>query len=81
MTVTVEMSAEEFTEFLTFRKTKTVQNEKLNSALTSVRAKMNELSEALLEAVNYDFMKPEKLCVKNKEAFNNAVKLANDWFC
>ena len=28
MTVTVEMSAEEFTEFLTFRKTKTVQNEK-----------------------------------------------------
>ena len=81
MTVTVEMTDEEFTEFLKFQKTKQAQNEKLSSALRSVRADMEKLANTLLRAVDFDSEREEKPSVKNEELFYEAVQIANDWFC
>lgn len=83
MTVTVEMTEKEIEEFLIFRKEKQINNDELSSALKRVRTKMNELSERLLKAVRYDGTGGGLDTIMNvdKKFLNEAVQLANDWYC
>lgn len=71
MQVSVEMTDEEFAEFLEFRKAKAIDERAKNS----LRNSLNNLSSLVLQAVGYDEADPNYE-VEDSEALANAVDFA-----
>lgn len=74
MQVSVEMTDEEFAEFLGFRKAKKTDD----SAKKSLRCRLDNLSSLILQAVAYDASDPSYE-VEDSEALVDAVDLAVSW--
>lgn len=73
MKVTVEMTGEEFAEFLEFRKAKAIDERAKNS----LRNLLNGLSSLVLQAVGYDRIEADpNYEVEDSEALANAVDFA-----
>ena len=75
MKVTVEMTDEEFAEYLQFRKTKKIDQSRLNSTSRA----MSKLASTVLEAVGYEEPQDEYE-IDDDDKLNEAVALANEWF-
>jgi len=75
MKITVEMSAELFEEFLQFRKSKETYEQKAQRQVDGLRGRMNALARAVIESAEGKTPKDKKA------AKEDALELANDWFC
>lgn len=75
MKITVEMSAELFEEFLQFRKSKETYEQKAQRQVDGLRGRMNALARAVIESAE------GKTSKDKKAAKEDALELANDWFC
>ena len=75
MKITVEMSAETFEEFMQFRKSKDIYDQTARKEINGLRGRMGALEKAVLESAN------GKTPKARKDAKEDALELANDWFC
>ena len=75
MKITVEMSAELFEEFMQFRKSKDEYDNRASREIEGLRRRMNNLASAVIKSAEGATPK------EKKEAKEDALELANDWFC
>ncbi len=75
MKITVEMTEGIFEEFLQYRKDKHAYTNKAEREISHLRSRMDALARAVLESANGKTPKDKKL------AKEDALELANDWFC
>jgi hypothetical protein len=75
MKITVEMTEGLFEEFLQFRKSKDNYENNTAREIESLRRRMEFLAKAVIDSVE------GKTAKAKKEAKEEALELANDWFC
>ncbi len=75
MKITVEMTEGIFEEFLQYRKDKDAYENKAATEIMRLRGRIDALARAVLESANGKTPKDKKL------AKEDALELANDWFC
>ena len=75
MKITVEMTEGLFEEFLQFRKSKDEYDNRASREIEGLRRRMNNLASAVIESAEGATPK------EKKEAKEDALELANDWFC
>ena len=75
MKITVEMTEGLFEEFLQFRKSKDSYENNAAREIESLRRRMEFVAKAVTDAVE------GKTAKAKKEAKEEALELANDWFC
>ena len=75
MKITVEMTEGLFEEFLQFRKSKDSYEKNAAREIESLRRRMDFLAKAVIDSVE------GKTAKAKKEAKEEALELANDWFC
>lgn len=75
MKITVEMTEGLFEEFLQFRKSKDSYENNAAREIESLRRRMEILAKAVIDSVE------GKTTKAKKEAKEEALELANDWFC
>jgi len=76
MKVQVEMTAEEFTEFLRYRQDKGC----FDADLQEADRKMEYLNKKILWALEPDEKKPEKIKIISQEHAAELVDMAKEWF-
>jgi hypothetical protein len=75
MKITVEMTEGLFEEFLQFRKSKDSYENNAAREIESLRRRMEFLAKAVIDSVE------GKTAKAKKEAKEEALEIANDWFC
>lgn len=75
MKITVEMTEGLFEEFMQFRKSKDEYDNRASKEIEGLRRRMNNLASAVIKSVEGATSK------EKKEAKEDALELANDWFC
>lgn len=75
MKITVEMTEGLFEEFLQFRKSKDEYDNRASKEIEGLRRRMEFLAKAVINSVEGETAKAKK------EAKEEALELANDWFC
>ena len=75
MKITVEMTEGLFEEFMQFRKSKDEYDSRASKEIEGLRRRMNNLASAVIKSVEGATPK------EKKEAKEDALELANDWFC
>ena len=75
MKITVEMTEVLFEEFLQIRKSKDSYENNAAREIESLRRRMGILAKAVIDSVE------GKTAKAKKEAKEEALELANDWFC
>lgn len=75
MKITVEMTEGIYEEFLQFRKDKDAYETKAAREINELRGCMTALAKAVIDSNN------SKSTKAKKEAKEDALELANDWFC
>ena len=75
MKITVEMTEGLFEEFLQFRKSKDKYDNRASREIEGLRRRMNNLASAVIKSAEGATPK------EKKEAKEDALELANDWFC
>lgn len=75
MKITVEMTEGLFEEFLQFRKSKDEYGNRASKEIEGLRLRMNNLASAVIKSAEGATPK------EKKEAKEDALELANDWFC
>jgi hypothetical protein len=75
MKITVEMTEGLFEEFLQFRKSKDEYDNRVAKEIEGLRRRMEFLAKAVINSVEGETAKAKK------EAKEEALELANDWFC
>ncbi len=75
MKITVEMTEGLFEEFLQFRKSKDEYDNRGSKEIEGLRRRMEFLAKAVINSVEGETAKAKK------EAKEEALELANDWFC
>lgn len=75
MKITVEMTEGIYEEFLQFRKDKDAYETKAAREINELRGRMTALAKAVIDSNN------SKSTKARKEAKEDALELANDWFC
>ncbi len=75
MKITVEMTEGLFEEFLQFRKSKDEYDNRAAKEIEGLRRRMEFLAKAVINSVE------GKTAKAKKEAKEEALELANDWFC
>ena len=75
MKITVEMTEGLFEEFLQFRKSKDEDDNRASKEIEGLRCRMNNLASAVIKSAEGATPK------EKKEAKEDALELANDWFC
>lgn len=75
MKIIVEMTEGLFEEFLQFRKSKDEYEKKAAREVGGLRGRMTALAKAVIESVEGKTQKDKKA------AKEEALELANDWFC
>lgn len=75
MKITVEMTEGLFEEFMQFRKSKDEYDKRASKEIEGLRRRMNNLASAVIKSVEGATSK------EKKEAKEDALELANDWFC
>lgn len=76
MKVTVEMTEQEFLEFIKFQECKKTDQ----SSLNSLRFGMDNISDAILNAVDYDGDRKEEYKIISSKNLIKAIELAIDWY-
>ena len=75
MKITVEMTEGLFEQFMQFRKNKDEYDNRASKEIEGLRRRMNNLASAVIKSVEGATSK------EKKEAKEDALELANDWFC
>ena len=75
MKITVEMTEGLFEEFLQFRKSKDEYDNRASREIDGLRCRMTHLAAAVIKSTE------GKTAKEKKEAREDALELANDWFC
>lgn len=75
MKIAVEMTEGIFEEFLQFRRDKEIYDKVASKEISGLRGRMDALARAVLESAN------GKTPKARKDAKEDALELANDWFC
>lgn len=75
MKITVEMTEGLFEEFMQFRKSKDEYDNRASREIEGLRRRMNNLASAVIKSAEGTTPK------EKKEAKEEALELANDWFC
>ena len=75
MKITVEMTEGLFEEFLQFRKIKDEYDSRTSREIECLRRRMNNLASTVIKSAEGETPK------EKKEAKEDALELANDWFC
>lgn len=75
MKITVEMTEGLFEEFMQFRKSKDEYDNRASREIEGLRRRMNNLASAVIKSAEGATTK------EKKEAKEDALELANDWFC
>lgn len=75
MKITVEMTEGLFEEFMQFRKSKDEYDNRASKEIEGLRRRMNNLASAVIKSAEGATPK------EKKEAKEDALELANDWFC
>ena len=76
MKIHVEMTAEEFQEFMQWKKDKGIYDGELNSA----DAKIEHINNKILWALGPNEKQPGKVKIIDQEHAAELVDMANDWF-
>ena len=76
MKVHVEMTAEEFQEFLQWKKEKGIYDSELNT----VEGKIEYIYKKVLRALDVDAKKPGEVKIIEQEHATELVDMAHDWF-
>ena len=76
MKITVEMTADEFQEFMQWKKDKGIYDAELNT----VDAKIEHINNKILWALAPDEKRPGKVKIIDQEHAAELVDMANDWF-
>lgn len=74
MKITVEMTEGLFEEFMQFRKSKDEYNKRAEKEIDGLRMRMENLAKAVIKSAE------GKTAREKKEAKEDALELANDWF-
>ena len=77
MKITVEMTAEEFQEFMRWKKDKRCYD----ADLTAADGKIEHINNKILWALELDEKKPGKVKIINQEHATELVEMAREWFC
>ena len=77
MKIHVEMTAEEFQEFMQWKKDKGIYDTELNT----VEGKIEHIYHKVLWALDADAKKPGKVKIIEQEHAAELVDMAHDWFC
>lgn len=77
MKVQVEMTAEEFQEFISWRRNKEQYEEEIQSA----DGEMDYLYHKVLWSLEEDPKRPGKVKIAEQEHAAELVQMANEWFC
>lgn len=75
MKITVEMTEGLFEEFMQFRKSKDEYDNRASREIDGLRCRMTYLASAVIKSAE------GKTAKEKKEAKEEALELANDWFC
>lgn len=75
MKITVEMTEGLFEEFLQFRKSKAEYDNRAANEIDNLRCRMTYLARLVIKSAE------GKTTKEKKEAKEEALELANDWFC
>lgn len=75
MKITVEMTEGLFEEFMQFRKSKAEYENRASKEIEGLRRRINNLAQAVIKSAE------GKTPKEKKEAKEDALELANDWFC
>lgn len=73
--ITVEMTEGLFEEFLQFRKSKDEYDNRASKEIEGLRRRMSNLASAVIKSA------VGKTPKEKKEAKEDALELANNWFC
>lgn len=76
MKIQVEMTADEFQEFMQWKKDKEIYESELSTA----DAKIEHINNKILWALAPDEKKPGKVKIIDQEHAAELVEMANDWF-
>ena len=76
MKITVEMTADEFQEFMSWKKDKNLYEEEIGTA----DAKIEHINNKILWALAQDEKRPGKVKIIDQEHAAELVDMANDWF-
>lgn len=76
MKITVEMAADEFQEFMQWKKDKKIYDDEL----TKVDGKIEHINNKILWALQLDEKKPGKVKIIDQEHAAELVDMATDWF-
>lgn len=76
MKIHVEMTADEFQEFMQWKKDKGIYD----AEISTVDAKIEHINNKILWALEQDEKKPGKVKIINQEHAAELVDMATDWF-
>ena len=76
MKIVVEMTSEEFQEFLAWRSDKQMYDRETEKT----RGKLEHIFNKVLWALTKDDKKPDKVKIENREHAVELLDMANDWF-
>ena len=76
MKINVEMTADEFQEFMQWKKDKKISDDELNP----VDGKIEHINNKILWALAPDEKKPGKVKIIDQEHAAELVEMATDWF-
>lgn len=77
MKIHVEMTSEEFQEFMQWKKEKGIYDVELSE----VDGKMEYINNKILWALKVDEKKPGKVKIIDQEHAAELVEMAHEWFC